>query len=158
MSERLLVQVGYLPGDNTPTALLIIDCDNETEADLMTALARSVQNGASVMAHASEVLIGDVAFQFEVLPVADDPEQMRACLYVKRRPSDWTYAVNLQALTDRASAENFRYYHTLRRSYLLTVSVNGVPMPDKLYLVKYLAKYPWRPRTEMPEPLSGEIL
>lgn len=158
MRERLLVQAAYLEGDNAPTALLTIDCPTEVEANLMADLALSVQNGEAVMEKVPDVLIGDVNFHFEMLPIKGSPEQMLARLYAKRNKRDLTHSVYLQAVVDRPSAETFRYYHTLRRSYLLTVSVNGVPMPEKLYLVKYIARYPWRPRLEQPEPVSNQIL
>lgn len=156
MAARLAVQAARLPGDSEPISLVLVDCADAREAEATAKFLRSIQNGEATMrALGDSVLFGDTALKLAFNLTERTPERVRVVLTARRSPADLTEAIFMQTEIDRESAETFRYFHSRRRSYVLTMSVGSAPQMDLLYLVKYLASYPWRPRLRLADPPPG---
>lgn len=156
MGTRLAIQAARLPGDSEPVSLALIDCADAREAEATARFLRGLQNGEATMrALGDSVLFGDTALKLAFYLTERTPERVRVVLTARRTLADLTEAIFMQTEIDRESAETFRYFHSRRRSYVLTMSINGTPQMDLLYLVKYIATYPWRPRLRPADPPPG---
>lgn len=149
MSVQLVVQALLEPGEGEPMSFVFIDCTDHREAQATATFLRGIQNGeATLRALGDSVLFGDSALKLSFPLSERTPDRVRVVLRAQRSSADLTDAIYLQTEIDREAAELFRYFHGRRRSYALTMSVAGVPQMDMLYLAKYVADYPWRPRLQ----------
>jgi len=156
VAARLAVQAARLPGDSEPVSLVLIDCADAREAAATAKFLRALQNGEATMrALGDSVLFGDTALKLALYLTEETPERVRVVLTARRSPADLTEAIFMQTEIDRQSAETFRYFHSRRRSFVLTMSIDGVLHTDLLYLVKYIASYPWRARLKAADPPPG---
>ncbi|MGE5560390.1 MAG: hypothetical protein ACM3XN_04940 [Chloroflexota bacterium] len=156
MTVRLAIQAARMAGEAEPMAIVLIDCSDTREAEMTAKMLRIVQNGEATLATLGDsVLFGDTALRLSFLLSEQDPERVRVILEGRRSDKDLTEAVYLETEVDRRSAEVFRWLHNRRRSYALTLSVDGVPRMDMLYLAKYIARYPWRSRLKSNENPPG---
>lgn len=156
MAARLVIQALRLAGEAEPGSLVLIDCSSQREAEANAKFLRTIQNGeATLRSLGDSVMFGDAALKLSFPLSEQTPERVLVTLTAQRAPGDWTAAVYLQTEVDRESAEVFRYFHTRRNSYALTMSVDGVPQTELLYLVKYVADYPWRARLTQQDPPPG---